>query len=405
MEILIYNIIQFLLYLVGAYLLFNCVYLLFFSVAGHFLKKTPLVLHERFKRICVLIPAYRENEVILASSMRALSHEYEGFFKIVVIADGLSDDTINTIKNAGAAVIPVSFVKSTKGKSLNYALTQIPVNEYDIAVILDIDNIMADGFLSDINSAFQEGATVVQAHRTAKNLDSSFAFLDACNEEINNHIYRKGHFAVGLSPALIGSGMAFEFSYLRTLLANIGETVGEDKEMDFQIAKSKTKIVYLNESLVYDEKIENAAVFTQQRTRWIAAQIEFFKKYFVAGFAELFKNGNFEFFNKVLQAMLVPRMLLLGLLFLLSLVSLIFFSGPASLFYPLLFVILCFSLFLALPERFYKDKRLFSAIFRIPYALWCMVLALLRIKQAKKSFIPTPHTSSSIVEEHTLQKK
>ena len=304
-------------YIVAGYLLFNCVYLLFFALAGHFLKKRKVQLPVAYKNICILIPAYRENLVILESSTRAVRHEYKGKFTVVVVADGLNDDTVIKMKDAGVEVIAVNFDKSTKGKSLLYAMDHLPSDLYDAALILDIDNIMADNFLNELNEAFDQGAKVIQAHRTAKNLDTSFAFLDACNEEINNHIYRKGHFAVGLSPALIGSGMAFNFNYLHGLLKDIGETVGEDKELDFKIAKDKNKIIYLNDTFVYDEKIENAAVFTQQRTRWIAAQIEFFKKYFTEGFVQLFKYGNFEFFNKMLQSMLVPRMLLLGLLFIL----------------------------------------------------------------------------------------
>jgi hypothetical protein len=49
----------------------------------------------------------------------------------------------------------------------------------------------------------------VQGHRTAKNTNNSWAILDAISEEINNNIFRKGHRVLGLSSAIIGSGMAF----------------------------------------------------------------------------------------------------------------------------------------------------------------------------------------------------
>lgn len=383
---------------VGLYLLLNCLYLLFFAIAGHFLKARKSTGIAKYHSIAILIPAYRENEVILESSLRAIQHQYQGTFSVFVIADGLEKETIERMESYGCTVIPVYFEKSTKGKSLLYAMNQISANEYDIALVLDIDNIMADHYLDELNAAFQDGTKVVQTHRTAKNLDTTFAFLDACNEEINNHIYRKGHFAVGLSPALIGSGMAFQFGYLHSLLTDIGETVGEDKEMDFKIARNKDHIIYLNDTYVFDEKIENAAVFTQQRTRWIAAQIEFFKKYFFTGFRELFANGNFEFFNKMLQSMLVPRMLLLGLLFVLSLLSLLSLPGIEKYYFPVLFAVLCFTLLISLPMKFYRDRRLLAALFRIPYALWCMVIALFRIKRAKTSFMPTPHSSGSSVD-------
>ena len=65
-------------------------------------------------------------------------------------------------------------------------------NDYEIAVVLDADNIMAADFLTKINTAFDKGFTAVQGHRTAKNINNSWAVLDAISEEINNHIFRKG---------------------------------------------------------------------------------------------------------------------------------------------------------------------------------------------------------------------
>ncbi|WP_169788186.1 glycosyltransferase [Rufibacter tibetensis] len=348
------------------------------------------------RRICVLIPAYRENEVVLETSRAAMNHQYNGEFDVYVIADGLLPETVSKLKSFGVNVIEVFFEKSTKGKALSTALDQIPANKYDIAAILDVDNIMGSDFLQEVNNAFGAGYRVVQAHRTAKNMDSSFAFLDACNEEINNHIYRKGHFAVGMSSALIGSGMAFGFSYLKDLLKGIGETVGEDKELDFRIVKDQERICYLDKVYVYDEKIENAKVFTQQRTRWIAAQVEFLKKYAGEGVVQLVKHGNFEFFNKVVQAFLVPRVLLIGILGLFFLSSFLLPVGPSPLFWGIQLVMLSAALFIALPARFYKSKQLVQALVQLPYALFCMVKALFQIKKAKTSFLSTPHKVKSV---------
>ncbi|MFT2009003.1 glycosyltransferase family 2 protein [Pontibacter sp. 13R65] len=384
------------LYSLGIFLLLNCCYLLFFSLAGHKKAKPLQELLKKNRPFCVLIPAYQENEVVLETSKAALDHKYAGKFDVFVIADGLLPETISKLKNLGVGVIEVAFEKSTKGKALATALNILPENKYDIAAILDVDNIMGADFLQEVNKAFGAGYKVVQAHRTAKNLDSTFAFLDACNEEINNHIYRKGHYAIGMSSALIGSGMAFGFNYLKELLNNIGETVGEDKELDFRIVKNQDKICYLDEVYVYDEKIENAKVFTQQRTRWIAAQVEFLKKYAAEGVTQFLKSGNYEFFNKVAQAFLVPRMLLIGILGMLFLVSLVVPVGPSPVFWAILLFMLSAALFIALPGRFYKNPKLLQAFIQLPYALFCMVKALIQIKKAKKSFLSTPHKVKAV---------
>lgn len=381
-----------LLYAAGVFLLLNCLYLLVFAVAGHFPRRLPraAVAASSLRRMGVLIPAYHADDVILDTTRAALRHKYDGFFEVVVIADGLRTSTVEALGRMGAKVVAVSFERSTKGKALLHALHTLPPAAFDVAVVLDADNLMAKGCLADINAAFAAGYRVVQTHRTALNQDTAFALLDACNEEINNHIYRQGPFALGLSSALIGSGMAFEYGYLQQLLAGIGETVGEDKELDFRIARDRVKVGYLGDTYVYDEKIDNAQVFTQQRTRWLASQLEFLKKYAGEGITQLVRFGNVEFFNKAVQTFLVPRTLLIGVLSIFFLLSLLVPAGPPAGFWAGLLLLLAGTLLLALPARLYT-AQLLRAVVRLPYAIGCMCLALLRMNRTKASFLATPH--------------
>ena len=381
-----------LLYAAGVFLLLNCLYLLVFAVAGHFPRRLPraAVAASSLRRMGVLIPAYHADDIILDTTRAALRHKYDGFFEVVVIADGLRPSTVEALGRMGAKVVAVSFERSTKGKALLHALHTLPPAAFDVAVVLDADNLMAKGCLADINAAFAAGYRVVQTHRTALNQDTAFALLDACNEEINNHIYRQGPFALGLSSALIGSGMAFEYGYLHQLLAGIGETVGEDKELDFRIARDRVKVGYLGDTYVYDEKIDNAQVFTQQRTRWLASQLEFLKKYAGEGITQLVRFGNVEFFNKAVQTFLVPRTLLIGVLGVFFLLSLLVPAGPPAGFWAGLLLLLAGTLLLALPARLYT-AQLLRAVVRLPYAIGCMCLALLRMNRTKASFLATPH--------------
>lgn len=394
---MIYNVIEVLFWILGIYFLLNCIYLYFFAICGLFPLPQSKKYAKSFRKIAVLFPTYQENEVILQSAKEAMSHHYQGEFEVVVIADGLQPETIKTLNALGARVIEVFFEKSTKGKAMQLAMSKLANEGFDIAVVLDVDNVMGKDCLHFINHAFEAKSLVVQTHRTAKNMDSSFAFLDACNEEVNNHIYRRGHAVLGLSPALIGSGMAFDFSYFHWLLSNIGDTVGEDKQLDFMIAEEGITIKYLHDVYVYDEKVANAKVFTNQRTRWIASQVEFMKKYAWLGFVQLSK-GNIEFFNKTLQTFLVPRILLLGFLMLMVIQRIFNPFGPSLMFWLVLFLSLCFTLLISVPRKFYQDKRLYVAIFQIPRAMLGMVVALFSIGKAKKSFMVTPHSNKPVEE-------
>ena len=376
--------------LLGGFLLFNVLYLLVFAVAGHRRAPRPLPADSVARRMCVLMPAYRADAVIRETAPVAVIHQYAGVADVHVVADGLAPITVQALRQGGAGVIEVNFIKSTKGKALLAALNELPHGAYDVAVILDVDNEMAPGFLAQVNDAFAAGYRVVQGHRTAKNMDSPF---DACNEEINNHIFRLGHARLGMSSALIGSGMAFEYEYLHQLLQDIGDTPGEDKEVDFRVLRDGVKIAYLPEALVYDEKIPNASVFATQRTRWLATQLEFLVKYFGEGLRQL-GGGNFEFFDKILQSLLLPRVLLLGVLSGLLGLSLLWRVGLGPGFWLALLLGTGAALLLALPARLYT-RQVGRAVLHLPLALGAMVLALLQLKKAKSSFMPTPHAPTA----------
>jgi cellulose synthase/poly-beta-1,6-N-acetylglucosamine synthase-like glycosyltransferase len=392
MEI-IATILRLIFGIIEVYLLLNCIYILFFAFAGLINKDAQPVDVQRRRKFCILIPAYKEDVVIIEVGLNAVRHQYGGPSDVYVIADGLKDETIATLKSHHVRVIPVSFEKSTKAKALVSALGQLPEEGYEIALILDADNIMDVGFLEKVNAAFDAGALSVQAHRVAKNYDSTFALLDACNEEINNHLLRKGHYNIGLGSALIGSGMAFDFSEFKRLLNGLDKVMAEDKELDIRVAKDRIKTVYLKDAYVFDEKINNAEVFTKQRSRWIFSQIECLRTNFSEGVRQLFKYGNIDLFDKIIQLIILPRTLLLGALFLMLLQAFINPFSFSPLFNGVMLVMAAAALLLSLPRKFY-NARLWKAIITMPAVIFYMVKALLIAGRVKKGWTHTPHTTT-----------
>lgn len=393
---LVYNIIQvLLLVLLGLATL----YILLFAIAGVFYKDKPIIKADRYRKFAVLIPGYKEDEVIVEVAKSALLQEYPmGLFDVVVIADSFQPETLNDLRTLPVKLIEVSFDKSTKSKALNKAMATLNA-PYDIAVILDADNIMAPDFLVKINAAFAQGAFAVQGHRTAKNQNTSFAVLDAASEEINNHIFRKGHRVLGLSSAIIGSGMAFHYDYFKNLMAGVKAVGGFDKEIELKMLKEKRRIFYRNDAMIYDEKVQKAEVFGNQRRRWLSAQIHYFKKDILPAVGHLITRGNLDYFDKAIQFVQPPRVLLIGaLVFLGAAFGLTNYLLQNNTQYSLawLFVtIACvIALVLSLPRSFYS-ARTGRALISLPKGMLVMLLSLLRIKGANKTFIHTKHTSSS----------
>jgi cellulose synthase/poly-beta-1,6-N-acetylglucosamine synthase-like glycosyltransferase len=107
------------------------------SCAGLFYKNIKAPSASKLRRVAVLIPAYKEDQVIPVVAKQALEQNYPSdFFDVIVIADSLKDSTLLKLKALPIKVVEVSFEKSTKVKALNQAM-QILGDNYDCALVLD----------------------------------------------------------------------------------------------------------------------------------------------------------------------------------------------------------------------------------------------------------------------------
>ncbi len=380
-----------------AYFGIASLYVFVFALAGLFNPKKRENIFNEQRRFAVLIPGYKEDNVIVEVARRALEQSYpEALYDVVIIADSFKDITLHKLRKLPVKLVEVSFEKSTKSKALNKAMEVIGDN-YHVALILDADNIMEFDFVERINEAFNTGYKVVQGHRIAKNTNTPFAILDAISEEVNNHIFRKGHRVLGLSSALIGSGMAFEYHFFKATMAKVNAVGGFDKELELKLLKERNTIAYLEDALVLDEKVQKTEVFANQRKRWLSAQFIYFKRFAVSGVRELLVKGNLDFVDKVYQMISPPRILLLGFVFFITLGYIgeqFFFQKSGLLISPWIwsvtFLLVVLAFVMAIPRKFYT-KETARAMFSLPRAFGLMFLSLFKLKGANKKFIHTQH--------------
>lgn len=380
------------LWILFALLAFNVSYFLFFAIASLIPRKPLYSQVRKQNRFLVLIPAYKGDEVILHTVEESFKQDYpQKDYRIMVIADQLQAETVATMKAQPMDVVEVKFEKSTKSKSLNAALDTVSESQYDYVVLLDIDNIMATDFLSKMNAQLQNNQVVVQGHRMAKNLDTPFAILDALSEEINNSIFRKGHFNLGFSSALIGSGKAIRLDVFKDVMKKIDAVGGFDKELEIYLIGSDIRIGYDHTAYVYDEKVQLPEVFQNQRRRWLSAQLNYMKKFALKGIIKGIFTFRPDLLDKSLQLTLLPRAITLGSLGLMSASYLVGFD--MGIWFALLLALNLFAMMLAIPAKFYH-WRYMSAILYFPKVFYLMFANFFKLKGANKTFIHTPHQVS-----------
>ncbi|MBL4676116.1 MAG: glycosyltransferase [Mucilaginibacter sp.] len=377
--------------LIFIYLGVYSLYLFVFSILGKLIKIKPPAQAQGLSKFVIYICAYKEDQIILNSAAQALTIDYpKDKFHVCVIADSMQPETIQKLKAMPLQVVEVVFESSTKSKALHAAIAATH-EDFDAAVVFDIDNIAAPDYLHQINNYMHDGNRVVQGHRVAKNTETPVAILDAISEEINNHIFRKAQQVFKLSAAIIGSGMVLEFKLFKETMAQIDAVGGFDKEMGLLLTRQKIHVNYADKAYIYDEKVSNPEVFKKQRRRWLSAQFNLLKTYGSTGFKELFKNGNFDYFNEIYQTAILPRILMLGLMPFMLLVSLLLPGiGPGWQLWLAATACCYIGILVAVPAGFFNSKLL-SAVMRIPLIFFTMLALLFKLKGANKKFIHTPH--------------
>lgn len=367
----------------------NILYLTVYSIASLLHNPTPPRSSTKAKRIAILIPAYKEDAVIQECVESCIAQEYPcELYDTVVISDRMSELTNQTLEQLPVKLVRVHFESSTKSKALNLAMDQIG-DEYDLALVLDADNVIQPHFLSQLNDMFADPKVeIAQAHRCAKNTNTPLALLDAVSEEINNSIFRKGHARLGMSAALIGSGMCFRYNLFKSTMLSINAIGGFDRALEIVLLREGKHFEYMPYSDVLDEKVHQGGDFSNQRRRWLSAQLHYMMdsfKYIPSAIA----NRQWDLCDKLFQQMSIPRVMLLGFSAIISLIMTLIDSTMAIKWWALL-ALLIMVLVIAIPRRLMR-KELVMAILQLPYFFALMALNIFKLRGANKKFIHTKH--------------
>ena len=367
-----------------AYVAFFAIISLFYEKEDQFATQAA-ALKDEMTRFLILYPAYNEDRVIINAVEQFLLQEYpKSHYTLVVISDHMQPETNDYLRSLPITLLTPTFEKSSKAKAMQYAMTEV-TGDFDNVVILDADNVVRPDFLSQLNilcSIYD----AIQCHRCAKNANNDVAVLDGTSEEINNTIFRKAHNRLGLSSALIGSGMCFDYELFKKNVFQLS-TAGEDREMEALLLHQEIFIKYAPDIHVFDEKVSSQENFQQQRMRWMTVQIQ-------SLFSNLPKipraiiHGKINFIDKTIQQALIPRSILIVLLTVISILVTLLVPEWCEKWWILL-AILAASLFIAIPSQL--RARSFSKVFTIPILVIRMLRNLLHIDRKNTDFIHTQH--------------
>ena len=389
----IWSIVHFLDIILWFVMAGSVFYVVFFAIISLFYEKEDRIaihaaaLSNRLNKFLILYPAYKEDKVIVNAVKQFLLQKYpKDLYTVIVISDHMQPETNDELSKLPITLLQPTFEKSSKAKAMQFAIDNVK-DDFDNVIILDADNVVRPEFLSQLN-VLCSVYDAIQCHRCAKNANNDVAVLDGASEEINNTIFRKAHNRLGLSSALIGSGMCFKYDLFKENVFKLN-TAGEDREMEALLLNQGVFIKYAPDIHVFDEKVSNQDNFQRQRMRWMTAQVQSLLSQLPL-VPNAIIHGNINFVDKTIQQALIPRSILIVLLGGISVLMTLLIPEWCEKWW-FLFGLLSISLFIALPSQL--RIRSFAKVFAIPGLVLRMFKNILHIDHKNTDFIHTEHNA------------
>lgn len=344
-------------------------YLGIFAITSLLVRHSETPKAKKENRFIVLILSHQSGKSLEMTIKSVLGQGYsQRQFDVTVIADHEDEMTLFHIAQQPVTLLTPNFTKSSKIKSLQLALNNLPQFKiYDAVIILDAGDVIEPEFLEQMNDAYASAGTkAIQAHKLSLNRDTPSARLSAIFEEINNSIFRRGHISVGLPAALASSGMAFEFNWFKEYVSTAKASWSE-KELELMLTRQHIYIDYFDKISVYNEKARQAEEFNRQHRKYIMTQFRSALRN-IRFLPAALVNRHYDLIDKLLQWMLIPRMILMAIILLMS-VTLPFIYFSAVFKWWALFAIIVLILAIATPNYLVDDKWN-STFFKLPFILF-----------------------------------
>ncbi|WP_147204898.1 glycosyltransferase [Segetibacter aerophilus] len=349
-------------------------------------KQKDLPEHSKEADYAIIVTAYEQTDLLQQAVNSILNINYSNYL-VYIVADkcdvsGLIFDDPRVI------LLRPETTLGSNTRSHFYAINRF-VRKHERLTIIDSDNLVDREYLRELNKFFDKGYEAVQGVRDAKNLNTTYACLDAARDVYYHFYDGKLLFGVGSSATLAGSGMAFNTKLYRDCLEHLDITgAGFDKVLQFEIVKRGRRIAFAENALVYDEKTAKTDQLVMQRARWINTWF----KYFSYGFTLMAKGIKKTNFNQFLFGLILLRPpLFIFLLLAIACFSVNLFISPMIAIVWMVGILFFVAAFLIALMKTKIDKRIYSALISIPKFMFFQVLSLTKASKANKISVATRH--------------
>ncbi|QDL06943.1 glycosyl transferase [Brasilonema octagenarum UFV-E1] len=327
-------------------------------------------------KVSVLVPAHNE-EIVIGSTIEKLLPTLNRQDSLVVVADNCSDTTAEIARAKGATVIERhDLERKGKGYALDYGLEFMESAPPDVVVIVDADCTVEPDAISLLTQRAIALRAPVQATylmSRPKNSQSSKDFVSQFSNIVRNLVRPRGLARLGQSCPLLGTGMAFPWTVIRSVnLAN--SHLLEDLKLGLDLTLAGHRPVFCPEAKVTGYLPQQSQAAKSQRTRWDHGHLQIMQTYVPILLKQAVFQKRFDLLVSVLDLCVPPLSLLVVMWLVLMALSLVFGVLAAS-WMPAVIVAtagLCFLIAILIAwTKFARQDLPLRELLTVPfYILW-----------------------------------
>ncbi|NMG18279.1 glycosyltransferase family 2 protein [Brasilonema bromeliae] len=327
-------------------------------------------------KVAVLVPAHNE-EIVIGSTIEKLLPTLNRQDSLVVVADNCSDTTAEIARAKGATVIERQDLdRKGKGYALDYGLQFLESAPPDVVVIVDADCTVhpdAISLLSQYAIAMNAPVQATYLMSRPKNSQSSKDFVSQFSNIVRNLVRPLGLARLRQSCPLLGTGMAFPWTVIRSV--NVANShLLEDLKLGLDLTLAGYRPVFCQSAKVTGYLPQQSQAAKSQRTRWDHGHLQIMQTYVPILLKQAVFQKRFDLLVSVLDLCVPPLSLLVVIWLVLMALSLVFGVLGASLMPAVIIATagLCFLIaILTAWTKFARQDLPLRELLTVPfYILW-----------------------------------
>jgi cellulose synthase/poly-beta-1,6-N-acetylglucosamine synthase-like glycosyltransferase len=219
--------------------------------------------------VSVIVPAYREEKVIVATVRSLVTQEYPGELEVIVVDDGSPDATYDVARAAFAHDPRVSVYRKLNGgkaSALNHGLT---LARGEIVICLDADTIFAPNTVAELVEPLHDPKVgAVAGNAKVGNRVNLVTRWQAIEYVTSQNLDRRAFSLLNCITVVPGAVGAWRKALVLEAGGFREDTLAEDQDLTLSIRRRGHAIAYADEAIGYTEAPDSLRTLAKQRFRW-----------------------------------------------------------------------------------------------------------------------------------------